>query len=301
MIKPLNLIDQYQLYAKRYDYKKNARILTLDDEQVVVKERRKNQKELFSYLDSKDFHYALKPVNLEALDEFDIYPFVLETVKRKDEKAVDMMYILSLLHNKTSYYKEMILDDIKAIYEDLDNRIDYLYYYYQSLQDSLEKKVYMAPDEYLLMRNITSVYRLLHYAKGTNEKWYSQVKMKKSIRYVMLHSNLEVDHFLQGDHPYLISWDHARRDFPIYDFLNFFQNEYADLDMNSLFQIYKHKYPFTKEEETLFFTLISLPPKLVLERNTYNKYSDVHSFVTYLNKSIDFLSKQDEGYQEAYE
>jgi len=124
MTKFSKFVDYYQLGAKRYDYKKNARILTLNSEKVVITERRKNKQELFSYLDSKDFQYALKPSNLSGDDFYEIYPYVLETVKSREEKAVDMMYILSLLHNETSYYKEMILDDIKAIYEDLDNRID---------------------------------------------------------------------------------------------------------------------------------------------------------------------------------
>ncbi len=295
------LIEEYQLYAKRYDCKKKIKILTLDQEQVVIKEKRKNNTELFSYLDSKDFKYALKPINLGRDDAYEIYPFVLEKVKIKEEKAVDMMYVLSLLHNKTSFYKELVLDDVKAIYENVSAQIEYLYYYYHDLQDMIEKKVYMAPDEYLFMRNITMVYRCLDYSKNRINQWYQQIKDVKSIRYVMLHSHLEVDHFLQGEEVYFISWDHARRDIPIYDFLTFFQNEYRELDMNSLFQIYSHKFPFTQEEKILFFAYLSIPPKLIMNGNTYNKYSDVYQFVTYLSKVLEFLSKQDQHYQKAYE
>lgn len=301
MIRAGRTIDKYKLYAKRYDYQKNARILTLDNKQVVVKEKRKNKKELFNFLDSRDFPYALKPVNLMDDDPFEIYPYIESKVINCEEKAIDMMYILSLLHNKTSFYKEIVLDDIKALYEQTSERIEYLYYYYRDIQDIIEKKIYMAPDEYLLIRNITLVYIALDYAKKQIDNWYEAVKTKKSLRYALLHYKVETAHFIEGDSSYFISWDHAQKDVPIYDFLNFFQSEYQNLDMDSLFNIYKHKYPFTKDETSLFFCLISLPPKIELGKNTYNKYSEVYNFVTYLNKSREFISKQDESYQKTYE
>jgi len=301
MINCLEFIEKYQLCVRKYDYKKGVRILTLDDKKIVIKESKRNKRELFSYLDSKDFRYALKPTNLDQNDLYEIYPFIEESVKDRSEKAVDMMYILSLLHNKTSFYKELVLDDMKALYEEIRERLEYLYYYYRDIQDILEKRIYMAPDEYLLIRNISLVYQNLEYARVKMEQWYEQIKNIKSIRYVLLHSNVSTEHFLQGEGAYFISWDHARRDLPIYDFLNFFRQEYLDLDMNSLFNIYKHKFPFTKEEEDLFFTFLALPPKLVMKNNTYNKYSDVYQFVLYLNKSYEFLSKQDEEYQKSNE
>ncbi len=301
MTKLGNLIDKYSLYAKRYDCKKKAYILTLENEQVVLKEKRKNKKELFSYLDSKDFRYFLKPTNIEAEEEYEIYPYIKENIKKEEEKAIDMMYMVSLLHNKTSFYKETALDDKKAIYEEITSRIEYLYYYYHTLQDSIEKKIYMAPDEYLLMRNMSLIYISLEYAKNKINEWYEQIKNKKSMRYVMLHGNLETSHFLEGDNAYLISWDQARRDLPIYDFLTFYQNEYQNLDMNTLYPIYNHKYPYTKEEENLLYTLIAIPRKIEMNKNTYNKYSDIYNFVVYLNKSLDFLSKQDKSYKKTNE
>lgn len=301
MINCLEFIEKYQLCVRKYDYKKGVRILTLDDKKIVIKESKRNKRELFSYLDSKDFRYALKPTNLDQDDLYEIYPFIEESVKDRSEKAVDMMYILSLLHNKTSFYKELVLDDMKALYEEIRERLEYLYYYYRDIQDILEKRIYMAPDEYLLIRNISLVYQNLEYARVKMEQWYEQIKNIKSIRYVLLHSNVSTEHFLQGDGAYFISWDHARRDFPIYDFLAFFQNDYQTLDMNSLYQIYKHKYPFTKEEETLLFALLSIPAKLSMGSNTYNQYHQVYHFVLYLRKSQEFLSKQDQDYQKANE
>ena len=73
----------------------------------------------------------------------------------------------------------------------------------------------MAPDEYLLMRNMSLIYISLEYAKNKINEWYEQIKNKKSMRYVMLHGNLETSHFLEGDNAYLISWDQARRDLHI--------------------------------------------------------------------------------------
>ncbi len=301
MIKIKDINHKYGFHVKEYTYQNKVCILTLDQEKIVLKERKRNPKDLYYFLDSKDFPYILKSRNSEKDELFEIYPFIEEIHQEKSEKAVNMMYILSLLHNKTSFYKEFSLDDKKKIYESIYQQIDYLYSYYQNLQDVIEKKVYMSPSEYMLILNSSPIYLALNYAKNTLEEWYQEVKEKKNVRYAFLHNRVETTHFLEGENSYFISWDNARRDFPIYDFLYFFKKEYQDLDMISLYQIYKHKYPFTKEEELLFFTLIAIPEKITLGRNSYNQYSKIYDFVVYLDKSRDFLLKQDKYHQKTDE
>ena len=43
------------------------------------------------------------------------------------------------------------------------------------------------------------------------------VKDKRKVRYVVVHNNLDLDHFLKGKNNYLISWDKSKIDLPIYD------------------------------------------------------------------------------------
>ena len=43
-----------------------------------------------------------------------------------EQKMLDMIDLVGLLHNKTTYYKNIDLDDYKKIYEDIANNIFYI-------------------------------------------------------------------------------------------------------------------------------------------------------------------------------
>ena len=63
---------------------------------------------------------------------------------------MDMVHLLSLLHSKTTFYREVDIDKNKKIYEDIVNDIDYLNNYYNELISLIEKDVYMSPSYYLM-------------------------------------------------------------------------------------------------------------------------------------------------------
>lgn len=78
---------------------------------------------------------------------------------------LDLIKLVSLLHNKTTHYKEVDFADYKTIYETLSNNIEYLYSYYNDIITLIETKVYMSPSEYLLARNISKIFGSLNFSK----------------------------------------------------------------------------------------------------------------------------------------
>ena len=75
------------------------------------------------------------------------------------------MHLISLLHSKTAYYKEIDYDEYKNIYENLNNKIDYIYNYYLDVINMIESKIYMSPSEYLLARNISKIFSCIYFCK----------------------------------------------------------------------------------------------------------------------------------------
>ncbi len=293
------VIEKYNLYSKNYTYKNNVRILNTRQGKVVIKEKKKDKNKIYNYLLSRNFnHFLLSNVDY---DNYEIYPFIEEVNITSEQKALDLVIVLSILHNKTTFYKETDLDDIKRVYEDTNERIAYLFNYFNELQDMIEEKEFFSPSEYLFIRNVSKAYEALDYAGKTIKVWFEEVQNKKSSRYVLLHKNLKLDHFLVGkQNQNFISWDNAEVGFVIYDFLCFYKNEYLKFDMNKLYDVYQSKYRFTRCEELLLFTLISIPEKISIE-NDFNGCSKVYEWVEYLDKSHDLILKQNMKYEKERE
>ena len=293
------VIEKFGLYSRVYQYKNNVRILDTKKGKVVIKKKNKDKKEIYNYLLSRDFNNFLQ--NEKDYDEFEIYPYISEVNMSDDAKAMDLVIMLSILHIKTTFYKETLLDDVKRIYEDVKSKVDYLDKYYHDLQDKIETRVFMSPVEYLLIRNISKIYGALYFANENIEVWYKEILKQKSSRYVMLHGNVSMEHFLVGKNKScFISWDSAKTGFVIYDFLDFYKNEYLNFDMNRLYDVYQSRYRFTKTEELLFFILISIPPKVDVV-NSFDGCVRVYELIEYINKSEEIISKQNIKYQKETE
>ena len=68
--------------------------------------------------------------------------------------------------------------------------------------------------------------------------------------------------------------------------------------MNYLFDIYQEKYKYTEEEQLLFETLISIPPKISFEKHHLINTINTRKYINYLNKTSEFLSKYNKENQE---
>lgn len=286
-----DLTDKYHLNIRKYQEIKNIKILDTDDGKFVLKTRNPKEDGLYEYLNNKNFDYLLEK---QEMDEYDLFPYIHEIEIPNEEKAIDLVYILSLLHNKTTFYQKIVLDQVKAQYEDLVDQINYLDYYYHDLQDVIEQKVYMSPEEYLLIRNISSIYFLINYAREQLNSWYSYKIKQKKERVVLIHSRPSLDHLLIGKRKQLISWDQYRRDIPIYDFIYFYKHNYMDVEMTTLFDLYQSKFYYTIDEYLLFLVHIALPDKIEFKSNHYLNCKKVYYLIKYVEKTREFVSKENE-------
>jgi uncharacterized protein YerC len=280
-----DITSKYALIPYRYTIKKNATIIDADDGHFVFKKRETNNKNevLFKYLRSRSFLSFPKLINRD--DQYDIYEYIDDVDTPREQKALDMMYLLSLLHNKTTFYKNIDEDEYKAIYEDMIQKIDYMYNYYTDIITVIEKSVYMSPSDYLMARNISKVFNAIVFARREMERWYEIVKTKHKKRVVTLHNNLDLDHLLRNDDLYLLSWDKARQDMPFYDLLGFYQKYALEFDFDELFKLYESKYPLLEEEKILLFILMSIPPKIEYSNSEIDKCREARKILDYIYKT----------------
>lgn len=267
---------------KTRSYEKNGKTIIVDTNigKKVIKEKGNN--DIYSYLESRNFNYF---PNVIEDEKYEILDYEDEIEMPNDQKMLDMIRLIALLHNKTTYYKEVLEDDYKKIYEDVNSNIEYLNSYYTDIITIIESKEYMSPSEYLLARGISKVFNSLNYSKYEIDIWYDEVKDKRKQRYVVLHNNLDLSHFIRNKNSYLISWEKSKIDIPIFDFYKLYKKNCLDYDFSSLFKEYEKDYPLLDEERRLLFILISLPDKIEFDSNEYEMCRKIGKFLDYLYKT----------------
>ncbi len=262
-----DILKKYNIKPHRYT--RNGKVTIVDTEMgnFVIKKNKKN-KLIFDYLKSRSFNYYPKIIS-EDNEEYEISEYIEELEYPNEQKMLDLINLLSLLHTKTTHFKEVDFEDYKQIYEDIKNNIEYLESYYNDLITLIESHVYMSPNEYLLARNISRIFFALNFCKEEIENWYSIIKDKTKQRVVVLHNNLDLTHFFKKDTSYLISWDKAKIGIPIFDLYILYKRQALDYDFSEILKQYEQNYPLQKDERKLFFILIALPPKIEFDKSTY--------------------------------
>ena len=276
--------------ARRYEKKGKVTIIDTKDKKYVYKEG-KIESQILNYLKSRSFEYIPSFLN-NIQDTYQLSEYISDLNIPKEQKMLDLIRLIALLHSKTTHYKEIDLDYYEQIYEDLDGNINYLYIYYTDLITLIESKVYMSPSESMLANNITKIYQTLSKNKERLDKWHSHIKEKRKERRVVLHNNLKLEHFLESDIPYLISWDKAKIGNPVFDIYKLYRNHILDFDFETILNEYEKSYPLLKEEKELLFILISMPDLIDFKQDEYTNCKIISKMLDKIYKTEMFLSPE---------
>lgn len=278
-------ISKYNLPINKLTIKSGARII---DDKIVVKDKKNKEiNKTYKYLSSRAFDYF--PYLIDDSDKYEIYPYIDDIYEPREQKAIDLTHLLSLLHSKTTFYREVDIDKNKEIYEEIVNEVDYLNDYYNSLISSIEKEVYMSPSSYLIARNTNIIFSSIYYAKDNIEKWYKMIEDNKNERVSYIHNNINLGHYVKNDKPYLISWNNSRIDNPIYDLLSFYKNHYLEFDFSDLFHYYESGYPLKNEERLLLFIYMAIPSKIEVDSSEYEMCIKINKMIEYLYKTSNLI------------
>ena len=276
--------------ARRYEKKGKVTIIDTKDKKYVYKEG-KIESQILNYLKSRSFEYIPSFLN-NIQDTYQLSEYINDLNIPKEQKMLDLIRLIALLHSKTTHYKEIDLDYYEQIYEDLDGNINYLYIYYTDLITLIESKVYMSPSESMLANNITKIYQTLSKNKERLDKWHTHIKEKRKERRVVLHNNLNLSHFLESDMPYLISWDKAKIGNPVFDIYKLYQNHILDFDFETILNEYEKSYPLLKEERELLFILISMPDLINFKQDEYTNCKVISKMLDKIYKTEMLLSPE---------
>lgn len=282
-----NIINKYK--AKKVTLKNSAKIIENENTRLVIKKDNPNILDTYNYLLSRSFDYFPKIIYKD--NDYNVYEYVEDVNEPSEQRILDIITLTSILHSKTTFYKEVDIDNYKYLYETINKKLEYLFNYYNDIITLIEKNIYMSPSNYIIARNINKIFETINYCKYEVDSWYELIKDKRKIRVVNIHNNLSLDHYIKNDKPYLISWNKNKIDMPIYDLLTLYKKYYLEFDFYELFNYYESRYPLTNEERKMLFILMSIPEKLVLDSSEYKNSIKCRKFFDYIYKTEELINE----------
>lgn len=269
-------------------YCKNGKCIIIDgkEKRVVIKQNKTN---IYEYLNYRNFNNY---PNMLIDSGYEIMEYVQEIDIPVEQKMIDLLGVVSMLHKKTTYYKKISEFDLENIYDQIKEKINEVRAIYDELMVGAETSIYMAPSQYLLARNISFVYSMLSYCDDNIEKWYKKIKETDKIRVSVIHNNLSLEHFINNT---LISWDNSKVSLPVFDLYKLYHNTYNEYDWNELLNIYSSNYPLKEDEIFLFDILISIPLMPNITGIEIDNVKDMNNKLNYLKLTHNFIfTKKDE-------
>lgn len=287
----MNSIDVLTKIYKPYKVtvKGNAKIFNCVCGNYVIKEKKdKDIKELYKYLSSRSFEYYPKLVE-DNRSDVNVFEYIEDTSIDDEQKLIDLVNVISLLHNKTSYYKEVTNDKIKSIYEELLGRVVFMEEYFNKMIETIEDNTFVSPSGSLLLNNSTKIFESLTFLKKEIEEWYKiSIDTNKS-RVSLIHNNLELEHYIKNNDDYLISWDNYKIDSPILDIVKLYKNVYLNMNFSEPLNVYMEKFTLTESEKKLLFIMLVLPDEINLTQNELKNVSIVRKYLDYIYKTEELI------------
>lgn len=272
------IINKYLTDIKKITYKKDYSIIeTSTNKKYIIIKKRKNKEKLYDYLTSINYNFYKKPLNIN--DKYEIF-----SLDNLEEESITNALIT--LHYLTEEFRECSKDDLKKIKEKIMLNLDKCYKYYLNLQDEIENMSFPPPDKYLLINNISQIYKLLEVSK------YRLDNLElNSLREVILINNFDNNIFKN-----IIDFNYYSKDIFVYDLEKLYKKDYKNF--KDVLKKYNDKLKISKEEWNLLSILISIPEEVTLENNHYNDCIKIRNLINYVNYTFSFLSEEDEKYKE---
>ena len=257
----------------------------------VIKEKcNKDINELYKYLNSRSFNYYPKLIE-DNRSEVNVFEYIEDASIDREQKLHDLIKLVSLLHNKTSYYKEITKDKIKIIYEDLLGRVMFIEENINRIIFEAEDKIFISPSENLLLNSSSKIFESLTFLKKEIEEWYKLNENETKTRVALVHNNLELDHYIKNEEDYLISWDNYIIDTPIIDIVKLYKKIYLTMDFTEPLKIYLNEFELTDKEKKLLFIMLVLPDELILTNDEIKNVYIVRTYLDYIFKTENLIKE----------
>jgi len=248
-----NTLKEYDISGKEYIKisSKTAKITCSGGNCFFLKETDYTTEEKIRYLNNSGVNNVLYPIqnkkgNFITKSNNKVY-YITPFFENKDQieplKFNKLKHELELLHESTTYRKELSPSESRKKLEEIFNYLRYKFDAIESLVRSVENKPF---DEFsiLILKEYHNILDAKVVLANLNKKIVEHVKSRKSVDYSFVHNNPKLDHLVSDNiNNYLISIENSKIGIPSLDLVKLYiECEDITINKKELFIDYFNKY-----------------------------------------------------------
>lgn len=180
---------------------------------------------------------------------------------------------ISLLHTKTTKFINFEKHDLyDSNFEYLDN----LMKYYLDLHDGIDEMEVIREDYYLLLINISKIYKLINKCIDYLNKWFE----------------LDMDKYREVS----LIYDYGRGNY-LLDLVSFYKENYNNLEINikELFDLYDLIYQISDADYYLLFCLLGKINKIKFSKDIECNKKNINDLINYVENVYLFLEEYEKN------
>lgn len=261
ILKNYNITVLNEIYSNTSN--KVIKIISVDKE-YILKKCDKLFNEKIKYLKGLHVNNLIFPilnVNEQYVTEDNYQYWYLQEYKKNnleinEIKAKKLLNQLKYLHQKTSFRKSLSPLKSKKKFEEIFNYLQYKFSMLETFVRDIEAKEY---DEYsiVILKGYHYILDAKKYMEKLNKKIINNVKDKITVDYVFLHGNPKLNHLINYDDDYLISYQDGYYGIISFDIAKYYI-EVEDLNINHYELINEYFSSFDNEFYFNYFCFLVL-------------------------------------------
>jgi len=255
----LNIRNNYDFDLLSYTplTSKSIKILTKNNDKYIIKKSKNKVKSKYSFLKNegldniiypkfnKNNNYLTRLANNNCVDDecYYVSPYYEDNNVLNEKKAKNLLEELKVLHEKTSFTRNLSMNKSKSKMEEIIIFFDYKFKSLEAYIRTIEAQNY---DEFSIpvLKNYHHILDCKSILIEKNRKIVNKIKEEKAVTFCFLHNNPKIDHLIiNNGNKYLISIDNGVIGIPSLDIAKFYiENNDINFDMYTHIKEYFNAY-----------------------------------------------------------
>lgn len=250
--------------------------------------------EKLSILNIDSFLFPILNINKEYVSSFNGSNFLIyewlkeEKVILNDLKLKFFLDKLAQLHNKTFYTLKVNETFFKDTYEYIGSNIDTIQSTVETYMDTIERKDYKSPSEWLFLLNYPLYLDAIDKANQALEKFKEISYSKNTIRMAFTYKNFDYKHIFLKEQK-ITGIETMELSPPIYDiFYSLSTLEDISVDMKNYYEKYFKTFVLDDYEKEWLYSLLYIP-KITISNDEAKNIVNISSSLNYLKNSNEMI------------
>ena len=174
-------------------------------------------------------------------------------------------------------------------YKEIVKLLDKKFNYYYQKQINIQEKIFPSAGEYLLLLNISKIYKLLNWARYYVEKWFKIENV--CFQKCLLVNKIDLNNYWEG---LIVDYSESYFDYLVFELAKYYKIYFESTSLETILD----NYQLFESEKYYLYVLLALVEEVVFSFDNYKDVILIRRKINYIDSLLTYFLKEDKENQE---